>query len=123
MQRFIALVIMLLVPLQSAWSVTVSLHGPLSGGKLDGIMHVHEHSHQNVGHPHHEISAAACEDNQCSHDNGHHDPHCHPVFNSVLSESCLTVDMALTNTPILQADTSFYSHTPPLFDRPPLVRA
>lgn len=123
MRRFLAIIIMFLVPLQSAWSVTLSLHGHLSGDDLNGAMHVHEHTHEDATHPHHDISAAACEDSHCSHDDGHHDPHCHPVFNSVLAESCLTVGMVLTNSPILQADTSFYSHTPPLFDRPPLARS
>lgn len=123
MQRIIAIIIMFMVPLQTAWSAAVSLHGHMSGEGLARIMHVHEHAHQNEAHTHDDISASASADDKSSHEDEHHDPHCHPVFNSVLAESCLTVGVDLTNTAILQAPVSFYSHTPPLFDRPPLARA
>lgn len=121
MQRFIAIIIMLMVPLQTAWSAAMSLHGHMSGSELAGIMHVHEHTHQDDAHSHDDVAASA--DKESSHEDGHHDPHCHPVFNSVLAESRLTVGVDLTNTAIPQAPVSFYSHTPPLFDRPPLARA
>lgn len=122
MQRFIV-IIMLMVPLQTAWSAAMSLHGHMSGSELAGIMHVHEHVHQDDAHSHDDISAAAGAEDKSSHADGHHDPHCHPVFNSVLAESCLTVGVDLTNTAIPQAPVRFYSHTPPLFDHPPLARA
>jgi len=118
MRRLVALIIMLLVPLQSAWSVTSSLHGPLDKAVAAGVMHAHDHVHP--ADDGRDISLAGTMN---GHDeDGYHDSHCHPVFNLVLAESCLTLGAALSNGPILQSATSFFSHTPPLLDRPPLAQ-
>lgn len=118
MRRLVALLVMLIVPFQSAWSVTSSLHGPLDKAVVAGVMHAHDHVHPAQGG--HDISLAGAIDGGHDED-GYHDSHCHPVFNSVLTESSLTLGAALSNGPILQPTTRFFSHTPPLFDRPPLA--
>lgn len=119
MRRLVAVLIMLIVPLQSAWSAVSSLHVPLGNSVATGVMHTHEHVHP--VHGSHDISPADIPDGHG--EDGHHNSHCHPVFNSILTESSLILGVAPNDGPILQAPTSFFSHTPPLFDRPPLVLA
>lgn len=122
MRHLIAILIMVIVPFQSAWSVAMNLHGHMGADAAGGIMHVHDH--ENQLHEEHSISQTCTMDQDHGHnEDGHHDPHCHPVFNPIVTETTQALEVARTNEPILQAPSDFFSHTPPLFDRPPLARA
>lgn len=120
MHRLIVLIIMLVVPLQSAWSTAMALHAHLT--ETVPAMASHEHaSHTHDDHSHaFELADAS---DPASDEDGHHDHHSHPVFNPVLLGHIQPPMAAHENEPILQAPVSFFSHTPPLFDRPPLARA
>lgn len=116
MRRFIALIIMLVVPLQFAWAVAASVHGHLDGNVAPLVMHAH--SHDDHGHDHH----AASDEGQ-SKEGHHHGDHCHPVFSSLIMESSLPLGLCLAGGPCAHPPENFLSRTPPLFDRPPLAHA
>jgi hypothetical protein len=116
MRRLILLILMLVVPLQYAWSAVVAMdthHAPVT---LPA--HADDHPH------------GVCHDGAVSaeagnpHDDGPHGSHCH---------HCFHVLALLGNVPLLAHAESggklgewrltFYSRTPPLLDRPPAMRA
>ena len=120
MRRLIALIIMLIVPLQFAWAAAASLNGHLEEKVAPSGFHTHGHDHHANAHP---DNGASVDTNTQDHkEDGHHD-HCHHVFSSMLAEHCPTPDIAVSDGPILQAPETFLSRTPPIFDRPPLARA
>ena len=120
MRRFIVLIIMLIVPLQFAWAAAAGLHGHAGKDVATSGFHTHDHEHHESAHPDHDTSGNT--NNQDHNEDGHHG-HTHPVFTSILMESGVTLDIALSGGPILYPPAAFLSHTPPLLDRPPLARA
>ncbi|MCA1926179.1 MAG: hypothetical protein LDL16_07890 [Thiobacillus sp.] len=119
MRRFIALIIMLVVPLQFAWAATAGLHGHLEKDAASSGFHIHPDHQQNADPGH---NATGGTNNQDHNEDGHHG-HYHPVFSFILIESAVVLDMALPGGPILCPPAAFVSHTPPLLDRPPPARA
>ncbi len=120
MRRLIALIIMLIVPLQFAWSAAAGLHGNVAKDVATSGFHTHGHDHHESSHPGHDASGDT--NNKDHKEDGHHG-HSHPVFSSIVMESGLALDAALSGGPILHPPAAFFSHTPPLLDRPPLARA
>lgn len=119
MRRLIALVIMLVVPLQFAWAAAAGVHGHL--GENLTALGMHSHSHDDHGHAH---DHAASSDAGAQHgEDGHHGQHYHPVFSSLIREPGLTLGPCLAGGPCPHPPTVFFSRTPPLLDRPPLARA
>ncbi len=123
MRRFIVLIIMLVVPLQFAWSAAAGLHGHTGDSQAHLGVHTHDHAHHHAhhaqGHPGHGASGDTDKDRN---QDGHHD-HYHPVFSAIITEPGLTLGSALPGGPILHSTAAFLSRTPPLLDRPPLARA
>ncbi len=120
MRRFIALIIMLIVPLQFAWAAAAGLHGHAGKDVATSGFHTHDHDHHECAHPDHDSTGDT--DHQDHNEDEHHG-HCHPVFTSILMESGVTLDIALSGGPILHQPAAFLSRTPPLLDRPPLAHA
>lgn len=118
MRRFIALVVMLIVPLQFAWSAAGGMHGHTASGTVTFGIHLHEHDHHDAQSGH----SAAGESGQDHCQDGHH-PHCHPVFSAVLMEPGLSLDTLVSGEPCLQLSERFLSRTPSPLERPPLARA
>lgn len=121
MHRLIVLIVMFVVPLQSAWSMAMTLHVQLAGAPSAMTAHEHDsHAHHNA---HSHVFALTDASDPAPGEDAHHDHHSHPVFNPVLLGHIQPPVAPHSNEPILQAPVSFFSHTPPLFDRPPLARA
>jgi hypothetical protein len=121
MRRFIALIIMLIVPLQLAWSAAAGLHGHMgqNGGALG--MHAHDHDHHDAGHADH-ATLNGGEDNGHN-DDGHHGSHCHHVFSFILHQPGPVHGLELSGGPVQHAPAAFFTRIPPLLDRPPLAHA
>jgi hypothetical protein len=122
MRRFIALLIMLIVPLQFAWASAVGVYGHAGQDIAATGFHTHGHDHGHHGDVHHDHDAPVDSKNQEHDDEEHHD-HTHPVFSSLLATPGLPLTEPIPGGPILQPPTGFLSRTPPLLDRPPLARA
>jgi len=122
MRRLIALILMLIIPLQFAWSAAVSLHGHVGENVAALGVHAHNHGDHDAGHVDHDASLAG-DDNNGHNDDGHHGSHYHPVFSSILMETGLSLGVSPTDGPPPHPLAAFLSHTPPLFERPPLARA
>lgn len=120
MRRLIATLLLLIVPLQFAWSATENLHGHLDnkGPVLGFHSHDDDHHHHDDGAVDHD-SFAASDTNDGHNDDGHHDGHYHPIFSTLLIESHLKLSEASPNGPPVRPPASFTSHIPPLFDWPP----
>lgn len=123
MRRFIAIIVMLVIPLQSAWSAVSGLYGHLDDNVAVAGFHSHAHEHEDAGHSSHTASVSACDTGSKHTEDGHHDGHCHHAFSPLLMETGLNLGVISSGGPILQPHAAFFSHTPPLFDRPPLMRA
>lgn len=113
---------MLILPLQFSWSAAASLHGH-AGDNLAALgVHVHNHGDHDAGHADHDAFLAG--DTETGHnEDGHHGSHYHPVFSSVLMETSLNLGVSSPDGPPPHSPAAFLSHTPPLFDRPPLALA
>lgn len=123
MRRFIALIIMLVIPLQSAWSAASGLDGHLGDDVAVAGFHTHDHDHHDSGHSDHNVFVAIGDMDNSHNEDGHHDGHCHHTFSPMLMESCLNLVVASSGGPVPNPHAAFFSHTPPLLDRPPLARA
>ncbi len=121
MRHFIALIIMLVVPLQFAWAATAGLHGHM-GENVGALgVHAHDHDHHEHGQSDHDASGDTGKNPS---EDGHHGNHCcHPVFSSIIMESSLSLGLCLSGGPLPHPLEVFFSRTPPLLDRPPLARA
>lgn len=119
MRRLLAVFLLLIVPLQFAWSAVQGVHGHLGGD----VPAVGFHAHDDGDHVHPGTSPAAA-DGEHGHHNAddHHDGHCHLAFSLILGGSA----PALAATPRGGAPAApplaFTSHIPPLFDWPPSAR-
>ncbi len=124
MRRFVALILMFIVPLQFAWAAAAGLHGHLGEDVSALGLHVHDHDHDyhDLGHADHDASMA--DDVDTGHnDDGHHVSHCHHVFSPILMGQAVTLAVVLPDRPPLHLSVRFFSHTPPLLDPPPLAPA
>lgn len=115
MRRLILFILMLVVPLQYAWSAVVAMdahHAPMT-------LSAHENDH------HHGV----CHDGSVSvklgnqHDDGHHGSHCHHVLSMALLGNVSSLAHAVAGDTFGEWRLSFCSRTPPLLDRPPEMRA
>lgn len=121
MRRFIALLIMFIVPLQFAWSTASGLHGHL-GEDVEVVgMHAHDHDYHNAGHNNHDLSTTG--GTASGHDLGHDGSHCHHILSFILPESSLTFDLHLSGVSNPQPPDVFFTRIPSLLERPPLARA
>lgn len=116
MRRLILLILMLVVPLQYTWSAVMamdahSVHAPMT-------MSAHSHGHDHVCH---DLSASAEQGSQP--DNGHHGGHCHHVLSMALLGDVPLLAHVISNDKIGEWHRTFSSRTPPLLDRPPVMRA
>ncbi len=124
MRRALLLVLILMLPLQTAWSVGAGMSGHIGGNVAGSGLHSHDHDHHHHDGDHdgHDLSFAGDVDGDHN-DDGHHVSHCHPVFIYIPMESSVVPGVAVPDGPIPSLSASFVSHTPPLIDRPPLARA
>lgn len=123
MRRLIALILMLVLPLQAAWSVAAGVHGHLDGGAAASGVHAHDHDYHDVGHADHDLSATADQDNGGHNDDGHHGSHCHHVLCVILVETAPALDLPRSDAAVAHLPPAFHSHIPSLLDRPPLAHA
>ena len=116
MYRVLALLLMLLVPLQVAWSSVAGLHGHLESKASEQGFHHHDDDHAHNAEPadHDGLVAGDTHGND-----GHHDGHCHPVFSMLVIEPDLKLSTAAPDGPPVRRLFTFTSYTPLLFDRPP----
>ena len=124
MRRIFAILLMLLVPLQFAWSTTQSLHGHLDGDVPALGFHSHDGDHDHHGDSdqlaHHEAMAgsAGSGDSEGGYSGGHY----HPIFMSVVVSAKLMLDEGTPGGPPVRPLATFISRIPPLFDWPPSAR-
>ena len=123
MRRFIAILLMLLVPIQFAWSAVESVHGHLGHEDLASGFHYHDDNHEH----HHDADGDDHDDSDVGvpllvhNDDGHHDGHFHHVFSMLVFEPQQALTEALPHASPKRPPSSFTSHIPTLFDWPPLA--
>lgn len=125
MRRVFAILLMLFVPLQFAWSAAQSLHGhPDSDVSVLSF-----HSHEGDSHHHGESEPSAHHETVTggvgsgNSDAGHSDGHYHPIFVSVVVNAALKLGEPFPSGPPIRPLAAFISRVPPLFDWPPSARA
>ena len=124
MRRVFAILLILLVPLQFAWSATQSLHGHLNSDVSGLGFHSHDGNHDHHGHSErsaHQESLAGSSGGGSS-DDGYSGGHYHPIFISILVDVELMLAEASPGGPPIRPLATFTSRIPPLFDWPPSVR-
>lgn len=125
MRRFIALILILIVPLQFTWSAAADLHGHV--GKDVVVAGFHVHDHHDLGHAKHDATLSGEAGNSpmdTGHDDdGHHDGHCHHVLSLILLGTELIPGQTQADGPIPRPPAAFLTRTPSLLDRPPLAFA
>jgi len=121
MRRFIALIIMLIVPLQFAWAAAAGLYGYVGEDAVGA--HVQDHDHHDGGHASHDLAALGNTDGEQHNEDGHHGNHCHHVFSFIFYQPGPVLGLELSGGPVQHAPAAFLSRTPPLLDRPPLASA
>jgi hypothetical protein len=123
MRRFIALIVMFVVPLQFAWSAVLNVGDHVESGVVV-TQHAHDHDHHGGGYPDRGlIDTEPAEDGTHCRDCHHHASHCHHVFSFIFQQSTSPVSLELKAGAIAHIATAFVSRTPPPLDRPPLARA
>ena len=122
MRRLILLILMLVVPIQYAWSAVMAMdvhHVSTTIAPMTLATHVHDHDYHHGGC--HDISVSAEPGNQ--HDDDHHGSHCHHVLSMALLGTVPILAHAISDGKLGEWGLSFYSRIPPLLDRPPEMRA
>ena len=120
MHRLIAILLMLIVPLQFAWSATESLHGHLGDENSVAGFHFHDNNHDHHDDELVDHDSLAVDDTANGHnDDGRHDGHYHPIFSLLLIEPDLKLGEVSPDGPPVRPPASFTSHIPLLFDWPP----
>ncbi|WP_018078669.1 hypothetical protein [Thiobacillus denitrificans] len=122
MRRLVAVIIMFIVPLQFAWAAAVGIYGHAGQDRSPLGFHSHVVGHDHQGDAHHDHDVLGNSQTQEHGEDGHHS-HVHPVFSSLLAQFSLSFIEAAPDGLIMPPPTGFQSRTPPLLDRPPLVRA
>ena len=126
MRRFIAILLLVLVPTQYTWSMAESLHGHLNSDASMTVLHTHADGHHAVddhdgeGHAHHQ-SDAVSDAGDGSTGPGEFTGHYHPIFSTLVFEPILEPPQAAAAGPHLRWSEAFTSHIPSQFDRPPLA--
>jgi hypothetical protein len=125
MRRLMMILLILLVPLQSAWSTGHALYGHSDDKVASTGPYVHAHDHDHDDDHRDRASAATPMDTDApGHgDNKHHGCHFHPVFTVIPTDRSVPLSDDSPALPPSSRPASFTSHSPPLFDRPPSVRA
>lgn len=121
MRRVVAMLLMLLVPLQLAWSAALSVHGHM-GERVAALgLHTHDAGH---AHPGDSDRPAHDETHEGNHDGGESSGghHYHPVFVSLVITHEINLNDSFRNAQPPRWAASFTSRTPPLFDWPPSDR-
>ncbi len=120
MRRLIALILLLIVPLQFSWSAALGVHGHSSGDVVGA--HAHDHDYHDGDHSDHDIAQTG--DTDAGHNNdGHHVSHCHHVFSVVFVASGLMPDQSQPDVAPAHPAARFISHIPLLQNPPPRARA
>ncbi|PKO38868.1 MAG: hypothetical protein CVU33_07235 [Betaproteobacteria bacterium HGW-Betaproteobacteria-6] len=117
----LAILLMLIVPFQFAWSAVESMDGHLDHEGSASVFHYHDDDHHHDGDVDHHDEMAGGLAEQGHNDDGHHDGHFHPVLNIIVFEPQLNLGKALPHDPPMRPPSSFTSHIPSLFDWPPSV--
>ena len=123
MRRLLALLLMLVLPLQSVWSATAGVHGHLDAGARGSGVHTHDHDYHDAGHADRNLSATADPDNGAHIDDGHHASHCHHVLSAILIAPGSALALAPSDATVGHPPPRFHSHIPLPLDRPPLTHA
>ena len=121
MYRLVALILMLIVPLQYAWSAASVLHGHLAGAPVSMSTHAHDHDFYAMGHVDHDLSVLGDQDGY--HADDHHGSHCHHVLSLALLEVGPLFAHEVSGCAPGSLNLTFHSRTPPPLDRPPSARA
>ena len=122
MRRFVALIIMFVVPLQFAWAAAAGLYGHLGAEAVGAHVHEHEH-HHGASHVNHALAHSANADDAEHNKDGHQGSHCHHIFSFILQQDDSLSCLQLSSGPIQDAPAAFFTRIPPLLDRPPLAHA
>jgi len=123
MRRLIALLLMLVLPLQSAWSAAAGVHGHLHGDAGASGVHAQDCDYHDVGHADRDLSATADQDNGARNDDGHHGNHCHHVLSAILIGAEPALAPAPSDDAVGHPPPRFHSHIPLPLDRPPPAHA
>jgi len=122
MRRLIALILLLIVPLQFSWSAAMGVHGHRGGDSHAVGMQLEDHDLHDAGYSDHDFVPAS--DAGVGHnDDGHHVSHCHHVFSVIFMASGLMPGQSLPSGAPAHPAARFTSHTPLPLDPPPLARA
>jgi hypothetical protein len=125
MCRVLAIVLMLLVPLEFAWSAAQRLHHPLGSDVASLGFHTHagESDHPDGGKHATQGEPGADRGNSSDSNHGHSGGHYHPIFVSLVSDAELILHETLSGGAPVRALATYTSRTPPLFDWPPAARS
>lgn len=119
MRRFIAAILLVLLPLQFAWSAIHVVHGNYGDELMPSGYHVHaDDDHHDAHHDDAPLLAADFGFIDGS-SQDHHDGHFHPVLNLLVAATATVPQDARPYAVPLPSPQSFTTRTPPLFDRPP----
>jgi len=123
MRRFVAILLILFVPLQLAWSAVQGVHGHVGEHASALGFHTHDGDHAHAhdsGHSGHDGSQS--DNNDAESADGSASGHFHPVFVSLVIAHDVSLDDSFRDALPPRLSVSFTSRTPPLFDWPPSVR-
>lgn len=111
MRRLIALILLLIVPLQFSWSAAMGVHGHRGSDSHAVGMQADDHDlHASTDSDHTHTLAA---DTDVGHnDDGHHVSHCHHVFTAAFMVSGLTLGQG-SRQPGASGGAFHLSHPPP----------
>jgi hypothetical protein len=123
MRRLIALILLLIVPLQFSWAAAMGVHGHRGGDTrmLSACMPMTTiFTPARTRTMTHTLAA----DTDVGHnDDGHHVSHCHHVFTAAFMDSGLTLGQSQPDAAPAHPAARFTSHTPLLQNPPPPARA
>ena len=123
MRRLIALILLLIVPLQLAWSAAMGMHVHPGGEEHAVGVHFHDHDLHASAHAEHDHALPQHGDEDADHDDNHHVSHCHHVYSAILALPELTLGQCPRDAAPAHPAARFTSHTPFLPDPPPPARA
>ncbi len=118
-KRLLIIFLLLLVPLQTSWSLAMSVHGHVGEDwpTLGLHSHAHEHEHSHDPSPPSQDQAQA----SAPHDDGHHHSHSHQTVDLLATH--LSFGLSPSGSAPLPQTPRFTSHIPALPDLPPAARA
>src|SRR3989339_2096836 len=98
MRCLIALILLLIVPLQFSWAAAMGVHGHLGGDTRAVGVHAHDHDfHASTESDH--VHAMPGDSDVGHNDDGPHVSHCHHVFSVVFDTSGLTLGQSQPASP------------------------